>query len=119
MPHMVRSRAEQLLAPYLADNVVRPNGDMDMHCPYHEDLRRSATINFKTQQWFCFSCDKGGGIQVLLKHRNEWVPPPKEGKVRAGRPRVAKHEPLPDSARIDGWHSALLASPDRLEWFEV
>jgi hypothetical protein len=111
------TRAEKLLAPYLAGNTVRPNGDMDMYCPFHEDSRRSATINFRTQQWFCFSCDRGGGIQVLLKSKNEWRQAPSQTASTSGR-RTTRVEELPDSARVDGWHSALISSPDRLEWFE-
>lgn len=114
------SRAEKLLTPYLASSSVRPNGDMDMYCPFHEDTRRSATVNFRTQQWFCFSCDRGGGLQVLIRSRSEWREPPQNGRVSAvGRTKAARTEALPDSARVDGWHSALVSSSDRLEWFEL
>jgi hypothetical protein len=111
------SRAEKLLAPFLASDIVRPNGDMDMYCPFHEDGRRSATVNFRTQQWFCFSCDRGGGLQVLLKQKNEWREPSSQTATSRAR-RSTRHEDLPDPARVDGWHSALASSPDRLEWFE-
>jgi hypothetical protein len=111
------SRAEKLLAPYLASTTVRPNGDMDMFCPFHEDSRRSATVNFKTQQWFCFSCDRGGGLQVLMRQKNEWRDAPNGSVVAVGR-KSTRSEDLPDPARVDGWHSALVSSPDRLEWFE-
>src|SRR5262245_35278513 len=111
---MPTSRAEKLLAPYLAGDTVRPNGDLDMYCPFHEDKRRSATINFKSQQWFCFSCDRGGGIQVLLKQRSEWREPSPNGRVSAAGRRSTRVEDLPDPARVDGWHSALISNPDRL-----
>src|SRR5262249_50231057 len=86
-----------------------------------EDKRRSATVNFRTGQWFCFSCDRGGGLQVLLKQRGEWREPPTNGTGGAvGRSRQAtRTEALPDPARVDGWHSALVSSSDHLEWFEL
>lgn len=108
---------EALLEPYLAGGYKRENGDLDLHCPIHGDKRRSATINFKTGEWYCNSCEDGGSISGLLARQDEWHPPP---LIPGGTTtKQGRNLPLPDSARLDGWQSALIGNESALEWLEA
>ena len=108
--------AQQMLEPYLAGGYERENGDLDLHCPIHGDKRRSAVVNFKTKEWYCNSCEDGGSLSGLISRRAEWQPPPTNG---SGPTKKGRTLDLPDSARLDGWQSALLANESALEWLEV
>lgn len=108
--------AQQMLEPYLAGGYERENGDLDLHCPIHGDKRRSAVVNFKTKEWYCNSCEDGGSLSGLISRRAEWHPPPING---SGPTKKGRTLDLPDSARLDGWHSALLGNEGALEWLEV
>jgi hypothetical protein len=107
--------ARQLLEPYLA-GAERPNGDIDMICPLHDDARRSAVVNFKTREWNCFASCGGGTLDLLLKQRAEWLPANREPGTTSSN---GDKRPFPDSARLDGWQSALLGNSDLLEWLEI
>lgn len=110
------TKAETLLEPYLAGSAERPNGDLDMHCPIHGDARRSATVNFRTKEWYCHACEEGGSLTRLVARHSDWHPVPGDTQQTSGRSASAR--PLPDSALLDGWQSALLGSAERREWLE-
>lgn len=108
--------AQDLLEPYLAGGYERENGDLDLHCPIHGDKRRSAVVNFRTKEWYCNSCEDGGSLSGLVARRAEWLPPP-NGSV--GPTKKGRTLPLPDSARLDGWQSALIGNEGALEYLET
>jgi hypothetical protein len=64
-------KVRQLLEPYLAGEQPRENGDIDAHCPLHEDGRRSAVINFEEGVWYCNTEATGGTLSDLMKVRDE------------------------------------------------
>lgn len=104
---------EQLLAPYIAGERPRENGDVDAHCPIHPDARRSAVLNFEDGVWWCAHPGGGGTLDDLLSNRDQWVDPPK-GASRNGRVKVkTSREPkaLPSEATIEGWRRALMSDP--------
>lgn len=105
--------SRQLLEPYLFSDTERPNGDMDMHCPIHGDARRSATVNFQTREWYCHACEEGGSLTGLISRRGDWHPVPQAQNGSGGR---AASTALPDSAKLDGWASALLGSESAREY---
>lgn len=108
--------AQKLLEPYLAGGYERENGDLDLHCPIHGDKRRSAVVNFKTKEWYCNSCEDGGSLSGLIARRAEWLPP---AGGSANPTKKGRTLPLPDSARLDGWQSALIGNEGALEWLET
>jgi hypothetical protein len=96
-----------MLEPYIADDVLQPNGDRNMHCPIHGDANRSATVNFTTQEWNCFSCEDGGTLGKLIERKDEWFDP---GQTTSKTARNGAVRELPSDSMLDGWHSALLSS---------
>lgn len=49
--------------------LVKPSGDnLIATCPFHDDTRRSFSMNSKTGQWTCFSesCGRSGGLKWFL-----------------------------------------------------
>jgi hypothetical protein len=110
-------KAEKLLEPYLAGGDMRPNGDLDLHCPLHEDKRRSAAVNFVTREWYCNACEAGGSLQGLLDQRADWFEPPKEAGGWSGKKLRARD--LPDPARMEGWEQRLLSNEGVLEYLET
>jgi hypothetical protein len=110
------STAEKLLAPYLAGESPRENGDIDAHCPLHNDSRRSAVINFEEGVWYCNKDDEGGSLSDLLARRDEWVDPPAHSNGSGRRARTAsRSEELPSEAMIEGWKRSLASDPIALE----
>lgn len=115
---MGRVSPEQALAPYLAAEVPRENGDIDAHCPMHDDERRSAVINFEKGVWYCNKEDIGGSLEDLMEQRDDWVEPPSNGAgSRASRApsSAAATAELPSEASIEGWKLALQADEIALE----
>lgn len=109
------TKAEKLLQPYLAGEQARENGDIDAHCPLHNDSRRSAVINFEEGVWYCNTEGVGGSIRDLLAQKDEWVDPPEDsGGTRSPR-RKSKPEELPSEATLEGWKRALLADSIALD----
>ena len=107
---------EELLKPYLAGEAPRDNGDIDAHCPLHNDARRSAVINFDEGVWYCNTEGIGGSIDDLMKQRSDWVDPPKSTSNSGGRRRSERApEELPSEAKVEGWKRALQADPVALD----
>lgn len=109
--------ARKLLEPYLAGGYERENGDLDLHCPIHGDKRRSATVNFKTGEWYCQACEEGGSLEGLIARRAEWDAPPTPNGTTSTK--KGRKWDLPDSARLNGWQSALLSNESALDWLET
>jgi len=106
---------KKLLEPYLADGNVLPGGDQNLHCPLHGDANRSATVNFVSGEWNCFSCEDGGTLEKLVKRQDEWQAP---GTIYSKTARNGNFRELPSDAMLDGWHSALMSSQKWLERIE-
>lgn len=102
-----KTTIEKLLTPYLAGERPRENGDIDAHCPLHNDRRRSAVINFEEGVWYCNTEGIGGSLDDLVERRDEWVDPPKNGAVRIKNGKTKAPEELPTEAMIAGWKAAL------------
>lgn len=98
---------EKLLSPYLAGEAPRENGDIDAHCPLHNDQRRSAVINFEEGVWYCNTEGIGGTISDLIEQRDSWVDPPSSNGGGSRRKKPSKPQELPTEAMIAGWKAAL------------
>lgn len=108
--------AKDLLAPYLASEAPRDNGDIDAHCPLHNDRRRSAVINFDEGVWYCNTEGIGGTLDELLQQRERWVDPPSpNGHGPRNRPAAGEPEALPSEARVAGWKAALMGDVAALD----
>lgn len=92
-----------------------------MHCPVHEDRKRSAQINFDKGLWNCHAGCRGGTIDSLFKMRDRWVPAPNgsgNGNGHAnGYKSKAKEEPqeIVSEARIRAWHQDLMENEPILD----
>lgn len=111
---MARARKSHLkkLRPYLVDERPKENGEMDMHCPLHEDSKRSANINVEKGVWNCHKGCGGGTISELIKREEEWVDPPSGlGRSRSSNGQGSERV---TNAKISGWVQALHADDDLL-----
>lgn len=63
----VNKRQLRVLSPYLEGD--RPNdvGEWGMHCPFHDDKNRSASINVRSGKWYCNVCKIGGNVNELVR----------------------------------------------------
>jgi hypothetical protein len=78
-----------------------------MHCPYHGDSKRSASINMETEEWYCHGCGQGGEGRLLIRDQENWKLP--EHMVREGKSSGKPTEEITE-ATIEGWHSALMSN---------
>jgi hypothetical protein len=114
----VSERHLRQLRPYLIGEQPRPNGEIDMYCPLHEDTKRSASLNVLTGQWYCFAGCGGGGIIDLMRAQGRWVSPDAaavngNGGVRRSSDDGERMEL--NMAMIEGWHSSLLSDESALD----
>jgi hypothetical protein len=86
-----------------------------MHCPLHDDAKRSASLNIKKAVWYCNACDVGGTVKGLIQTRKQWLSPSKEVAHTNGASKVQPRRQL-SYALVDGWHSALLSNSIALDW---
>jgi hypothetical protein len=100
----------KLLRPYLVGERPRADGEWDLHCPLHEDRKRSAQVNFDKGVWFCHTEQIGGQVKDLIAQIDDWVPPPRA--AMNGKPDSV--EEISD-AKVQGWCSALMANEVALE----
>ena len=46
-------------------------GEKSIHCPVHDDSRKSASVNSDKGLWVCYACNSGGsGIQIIMSKEN-------------------------------------------------
>jgi len=46
-------------------------GDKSIHCPVHDDSRKSASVNSDKGVWVCYACNgRGSGIQIVMAREN-------------------------------------------------
>jgi hypothetical protein len=82
-----------------------------MHCPLHEDDKRSAQINFEKGVWYCQAGCGGGRIADLIRDKDEWVDPSIVA-TNGHAPRTTKRASKPESVteiKIANWIQALQA----------
>lgn len=109
------------LSKYLEGDVPNDVGEWGMHCPFHHDERRSASLNVETGVWYCNTCDIGGSVPDLLARLTKGDGTiayfsdlkPGDVKSRNGHGKNGK-VPAVTEAQARGWHSALLANADQL-----
>lgn len=112
--------AKDLLAPYIAGDTVRPNGDVDAHCPLPThpagvDRRRSAVFNFKDGVYYCNTEGRGGSIDDLLEIRDQWIDPPSGNHSRPLREQSKPPAELPSEDLIKDWRRDLMRDTPVLE----
>jgi len=127
---LITKRQLGLLKPYLEGdepthiNVDRDTGEetqeWNMHCPLHEDVKRSASINIDKGVWYCFSCDGSGQVAKLVTERANWVAPEiSRGGSGNGRVHVTRStKPTEDlsEVKVQSWHSTLMSSEAELDF---
>lgn len=87
-----------------------------MFCPLHEDSKRSASLNVKTGEWYCFATCGGGRVSDLIRQRSEWVSPTAAAANGHGGRHREPEETITD-AMVAGWSSSLQANTDAaLDW---
>jgi hypothetical protein len=123
----VNEKDLQMLAPFLeGDRPTHLNVDpVDqsttrewyLHCPLHEDVRRSASLNIDKGVFYCNICG-GMSFTELLRRQPEWVIGlhATNGKTLNLNGAVAKPIRRITDGMIAGWHSALLSNPAALAW---
>lgn len=122
MPPVKRSQL-RALRPYLVGESARGDGEWDMHCPLHEDGKRSAQINVEKGVWYCHAGCGGGPVSSLIRQREQWVSPEAAarngggGGSGSGSGSAKRSKPAEEitEGMVAGWHSALMTDDDRLE----
>lgn len=125
----VTARQIRLLAPYLeGDRPTHVNTDREtgeatrewnLHCPLHEDERRSASLNIDKGLFWCGRCG-GMPVTALLRRKSEWVP---FGRNNGSNPNLSATAPerktrVLSEGTIAGWHSALMSNEPALRWLK-
>jgi hypothetical protein len=130
----VRSSHIALLRPYLIGEEPtrrdRPDEEppvqyeWDMHCPLHDDAKRSAQLNITKGVWFCNASCGGGKVRDLIRQKSEWVQPPDAelngygGHSTNAISAITHPKETLSEAKVKGWHDALMSSPDLLDEFK-
>lgn len=116
---MAVSKAKlRLLEKYLEGDSPNVAGEWGMHCPFHHDLTRSASLNIETELWYCNTCDIGGAVDELItKVRNGEAPVAFWVDEDSSKQRAVKNGKAPEitEAQVRGWHSGLLSREEELE----
>jgi hypothetical protein len=111
----ITPRHTRALRPYLIGQ-PKPNGEWDLVCPLHEDVKRSASLNVLTGEFYCFSNCGGMGIEQLMKRRSDWAAPNARTSSNNGSfiRRISAPEVISEGS-ISGWQSALMSSDEELD----
>jgi hypothetical protein len=102
-------RYKKRLEPLL-EGAENSAGEQGLHCPFHDDQRRSASINFTTGLWYCQACDVGGTVRDLVKQLERMEKQP----TVEHPPEPDHHEPISEEA-VNFWHMQLINNPEVLE----
>lgn len=114
----VRQQHLKALAPYLEASGPNSEDEWGLHCPLHEDVVRSASLNVESSEWWCNVCSQGGSVISLIKRKSEWVDPP-AGRNGSGKARLTskkKEREHVSEAHVSGWASSLLSNDEALDW---
>lgn len=63
-----------VLAPYIGSAKPDDRGEVNIFCPLHNDMNRSASINLSMGAWYCHAGCGGGSIRGLLDQEDNWIP---------------------------------------------
>jgi hypothetical protein len=110
------SALQELLAPYIAGDTIRENGDVDAHCPLPThpggvDARRSAVFNFEEGVYYCNAEGVGGTLDDLAGLRDDWIDPPQSNSRHVVRRRSRAATELPSEDDVKRWRAALAGDP--------
>src|SRR3954454_2316893 len=105
----------KLLRPYLVGERPRDDGEWDMHCPLHEDKKRSAQINFEKGVWFCYTEQIGGKVKELLEQIDNWVPSGNASQNGGAMKNGGQPIESVSEAKIKGWCSSMMSNEVALE----
>lgn len=110
------------LKPFL-EGAANEVGEIGMHCPFHDDDNRSASLNPEKGVWYCQKCNDGGGVGHLL-HRMKMDQEATGGKLIAEFVEEGQYDADDDDqddegepqlrfteAQVEDWHQQLLSSP--------
>lgn len=88
------------LSPYLTGEVNQKSGEWGLRCPMpdHPDRKRSASVNFEKDAWFCQRCRIGGSVEDLLS---------RIGQNKAAEKRIQKVVPI-SQEDVDRYHKWLM-----------
>lgn len=107
------------LAPYLEGESAKPNGEWDMHCPLHQDAKRSASLNVHSGDFYCQGGCGGGPLSWLMMQREDWVPLDPGAVHYNGNGRSAASPEKLSLNKVDSWSDVLLNhEPQRLREFK-
>ena len=68
---MYKYELNTLLEKVLGTSYQMKNGESAYHCPFCNHHKKKLQVNFETQKWHCWVCNKGGHkIGILLRKIN-------------------------------------------------
>lgn len=105
-----RARYEKLLGQQPEENEI---GELSIHCPFHEDRKRSASVNLITGLFNCMACETSHNYITFMKAFEE----------EHGYPDAAATETDPDQKVIDNQtvrdlHFDLLTNQEMIDRLE-
>jgi MCM P-loop domain len=112
----VTKRQLHYLKPYFVGS-PKPNGEVDMLCPLHEDNKRSASLNVLSGLFYCGAEDIGMNVEDLMRQRDRWHKPSPEA-IRSnghGTIRQIRQENITEGT-ISGWQAALMTRDDQIDY---
>lgn len=62
-------KIKDVLTYYNAKLPNKTYGRLSILCPFHNDSRKSAVVDFDTQSFCCFACDVKGDGYDLIQHK--------------------------------------------------
>ena len=96
-----RSRYENLLGELPDANAL---GEASIICPFHEDHKKSASVNFKTGLFYCLACEASHNINTFRKELRRV-----EGISQAQPEAVTGEAPaIPDQVARDYHHNLMM-----------
>lgn len=102
------------LRPWFETDDPNPAGEIDLHCPLHDDVSRSAQLNVDSGLWCCQVCG-GGAVDELIKAMDDReITSPDEDYQRSG----GKAPEAMDDARVAIYVAALWHNEGALEEFK-
>lgn len=108
----------KVLEPWLERKGPNEDGEWGLHCPFHQDRKRSASLNVETGLFYCQACDRGVTARELLKaiRNGDYTNDP--SKASSGSSGGSSGGERLSDARVAGWTGALLADEDVLGAFQ-
>lgn len=110
-----------VLAPYIGNSKPDQRGEMEMYCPLHPDVNRSASLNLKMGAWYCHAACGGGSVRALVDQSEVFVPMSDRTAVRPMTVEGLEQRTVEGVFKtqdelmddITRWHKRLLDEPKR------